>query len=585
MSTDQPRLFAKQAASPSDDIISRLLQENERLQLELNAEREKSDLFECIFRCIPNAIAVAHADRRIRMANPAFHELFGYRPDEVIGRTTAELYAREEDFETQGRARFYMTAKEQLVPYQVDYKTQQGRMFSGETIGTTLRNSDDDVIGYLGLIRDVTARERSSAELFEREQLLQLITDALPELVAYCDIDGVFRFVNATAECWYARSKSEIIGQRAVDLLGRDGSDFISPLIERVLGGETVRAHESITYPDKNTRIVELSYVPNVDPDGVVIGFVALVVDVTAHSNVAADLEISKQRLHDAIEAMPDAFAYYDQDDRLTIFNEQYRSFYAASSDLITEGAKFEDIIRGGVARGQYQEAVGNEAAWVEQRLAAHVNPGGAIEQKLDDGRWVRIEERKTRDGGIVGVRVDVTELKKREDELTQLAITDHLTGISNRRVFLSDLKKLDKRNRRSQGVLSVLIIDVDHFKNVNDTFGHAMGDEVLKQVARLIEGEVRPLDSVCRYGGEEFAVLLPDTSIGGAFAAAERIRRSVKDHSFASDGHNIPISVSIGATQSDHRDERYELALARADEALYQAKELGRNRVMIKLQ
>lgn len=582
MSTDQPELVAQEAARRSDDVISRLLRENERLQSELNAEREKSNLYECVFRCIPDALVVAETDRRIRKINPAFHDIFGYRRHEVLGQTTARLYADEADYETQGRARFYMTAEEQLEPYQVEYKTKQGRSFAGETIGTTLRNPEDEVIGYLGIIRDVTAREKNSAERLEREQLLQVITDALPELVAYVDADGVYQFVNAAAERWYARSKSEIIGTKAVDLLKADGDNVIAPLMARVLKGETVRTRKQVTYPDKQTRIVDLSYVPNAAADGEVIGFVALVVDVTAQSKVAADLEVSRQRLQDAIEAIPDAFAYYDKDDRLAVFNEQYRALFQVSADMIVEGATFEEIMRAGVARGQYEEAIGNETEWIEQRLAAHANPQGTIEQKLGDGRWVRIEERKTKDGGTVGVRVDVTELKQREAELTKLAITDHLTEISNRRVFLSDLKELDDKIRRSRGVLSLLIIDVDHFKKVNDTYGHAMGDEVLKQVAGLIAREVRPLDSVCRYGGEEFAVLLPDTSIGGAFSTGERIRQAIAHHVFENDGQRVLVSVSIGATQSDHRDERYEVALARADEALYQAKEMGRNRVVV---
>lgn len=431
MSTVQLERVAEETSHQSDDVVSRLLQENDRLQRELNAEREKSRLFESIFRCLPDAVAVAHTDRRIHMANPAFLELFGYRREEVLGQTTAMLYAREEDYEKQGRARFCQTAKEQLEPYYVDYKTEEGRQFVGETIGTPLRDVEDEAMGYLGIIRDVTARERNSAELSEREQLLQLVTDALPELVTYLDADGVFRFVNATAARWYARPKSQIIGKRPEELFGRKSGGLIAALMARAMQGESVRTRESVTYPDGETRIVELSYVPHLAPNGKAIGFIALVVDVTAQSKVADDLAVSKQRLHDAIEAIPDAFAYYDADDRLAIFNEQYRSLYSLSADLIVEGARFEDIIRGGVARGQYTDAIGDEAAWIERRLAAHANPAGALELQLVNGRWVRIEERKTRDGGIVGVRVDVTELKQREDELTQLAVTDPLTGIT----------------------------------------------------------------------------------------------------------------------------------------------------------
>ena len=129
---------------------------------------------------------------------------------------------------------------------------------------------------------------------------------------------------------------------------------------------------------------------------------------------------------------------------------------------------------------------------------------------------------------------------------------------------------------------MSVLLIDVDHFKHINDTFGHLTGDVVLKELAEILSEVLRTPDVVCRYGGEEFAAFLPETSMGGAFSTAERLRAAVEGHQFCSGNPTIDVTVSIGVTQTDQRDKRYEKALNRADQALYKAKESGRNRVVV---
>lgn len=120
----------------------------------------------------------------------------------------------------------------------------------------------------------------------------------------------------------------------------------------------------------------------------------------------------AEHQLSDAIEALDDGFAVFDPSDRLSISNSRYRQIYRTSADLLSPGATFEEILRGGVERGQYPDALGQEEQWISSRLASHRAGGSVIEQQLDDGRWLRVVERKTADGSIVGFRVDITELK-----------------------------------------------------------------------------------------------------------------------------------------------------------------------------
>ncbi|MFZ0097015.1 MAG: ATP-binding protein [Gemmobacter sp.] len=121
---------------------------------------------------------------------------------------------------------------------------------------------------------------------------------------------------------------------------------------------------------------------------------------------------VAEERLSVAIEALDDGFAIFDAEDRLVLFNSRYREFYKTSADYLVSGARFEEIIRGGVMRGQYPDAKGQEKQWIDQRLALHRSGSSAFEQRLDDGRWLRVVERRTEDGSIVSFRVDITDLK-----------------------------------------------------------------------------------------------------------------------------------------------------------------------------
>ncbi|PKO33324.1 MAG: sensor domain-containing diguanylate cyclase [Betaproteobacteria bacterium HGW-Betaproteobacteria-7] len=172
----------------------------------------------------------------------------------------------------------------------------------------------------------------------------------------------------------------------------------------------------------------------------------------------------------------------------------------------------------------------------------------------------------------------DVTEQKRLKNELEYAASRDPLSGLWNRRHFLKSLEKARQQRRRKDENYSLLMLDVDHFKNINDQFGHEKGDETLVLLAKTLANRVRDTDSVCRWGGEEFTIFLPQTDIGNAAHLAECLRISVSGIQIS----ELPrITVSIGVAQHQ-ADETTESLIRRADAALYQAKAAGRNTVVV---
>ncbi|HEY0837379.1 MAG TPA: sensor domain-containing diguanylate cyclase [Azospirillum sp.] len=175
----------------------------------------------------------------------------------------------------------------------------------------------------------------------------------------------------------------------------------------------------------------------------------------------------------------------------------------------------------------------------------------------------------------------DVTALKETEETLRRLSLTDSLTGASNRRHFIEVAEREIERAQRYRRPLSMLMLDIDHFKRVNDTYGHHVGDEALRAFTAVCQRTLRRNDILGRMGGEEFAVLLPETDAPGARRLAERIRRKVMETAVPADGGAVRFTVSIGVASCQGGEHTVDALLSCADEALYQAKHAGRNRVV----
>jgi len=213
-------------------------------------------------------------------------------------------------------------------------------------------------------------------------------------------------------------------------------------------------------------------------------------------------------------------------------------------------------------------------------RLATKGRPSGAIavasaEERAYPERTAKTFEMIARQANIA---IDYARLYERTK---QLSITDGLTTLYNHRYFQDALRRESERSVRHATPLALALLDIDHFKRFNDTYGHQQGDEVLRQLARVLRAQVRSLDIVARYGGEEFAVIMPDAGAEVALRVAERLRSAVESHPVPGPSGPLSVTISVGLTTvPDPAIGSPAALIAAADRALYRAKENGRNRV-----
>lgn len=325
------------------------------------------------------------------------------------------------------------------------------------------------------------------------------------------------------------------------------------------------------------------------------------------HQRERADAERGRAAalLDNAIEAMSDGFVMWDESDRLVTCNQRYRDLYALSAPFMTAGAHFEDIIRKGAELGQYPQATGEIEEFVRDVTTWHRQGRGSIERLLPDGRWLLITESRMRDGGIVGIRTDITALKgalaelaaantraneaaeearqqnaalvEQEHRIRFLAHHDELTNLQNRFAFRSQITKSLLRKEGDSAVAALLFLDLDRFKDVNDTLGHPVGDLLLLSVAERLKTCVRDTECVARLGGDEFAVLSLDSGQPQQAAALATRIIEVLSEPYVLKDRTISISASVGIAIAEGSGFDADLLLKQADLALYQAKARGR--------
>jgi len=300
---------------------------------------------------------------------------------------------------------------------------------------------------------------------------------------------------------------------------------------------------------------------------------------VKAHlslQNQKMQIKHNEALLKATLEATKDGIAVFDNNGQLLLLNQNFIDMWHFPEEVLRSQDK-EKFLEYGLNQLLDSES---RKPRIEQLWQSDNKESDVME--LKDGRiFSRYSEPLIQDQAKVGRVVSYTDIssqKKLESKLRELSLTDPLTGLYNRRKLNEILHDEFDRTKRYKHQMAVLMMDIDHFKDFNDSYGHDQGDRILKQMAHSMKKHFRNVDWCCRFGGEEFSVIMPDSDLPGAMDAAERYRALIED--MTCDG--LTITISIGISVLSHLDEQdpAEELITLADKALYVAKEEGRNQV-----
>ena len=435
----------------------------------------------------------------------------------------------------------------------------------------------------LGILILALRGQRSSASALRvSEMRLRTITDHLPALVAYIDADERYRFNNRAYEEWLRLPRDHIPGRTVRELWGEQLYAHFKPNIERALRGERV-SHEYALVQEGVERRVMATYVPEVDASGV-RGFFVLGSDITQLAAARSELHAQHARLEAALDGSS-----------LTLWDTDLRTGRVYLSEAwadVVGGARTERV----VTVDELLALLHPDDVEALRRISLEVMKGARASYALEhrvrtaagDWRWIlsrgRVTERDPASGRalrMIGTNLDITDRRRMEEALQSVAQSDSLTGLANRLLFQDRLRQALARARRASNSVALLYLDLDRFKEVNDSLGHAGGDMLLKDFAARLRAGVRATDTVARFGGDEFVILLEDVKDRGhAIRVAEKIVAEAR-HPLLVEGREVVATTSIGVAFGDGRASE-EALLKRADAALYAAKNAGRDRYQV---
>jgi diguanylate cyclase (GGDEF)-like protein/PAS domain S-box-containing protein len=484
------------------------------------------------------------------------------------------------------------TAKKLYKPYLELYRTgkpidalelesirKDGTKAIHETSVSLIRNSKGNPVGFRGVSRDVTERKNMEEALRQSVEKYRNILENMQEGYFEIDLTGTFTFVN-DAECRnIGYSREELIGMNhrqfqdektAKNMRRIFTNVYLTSQPVKLLDIEIIRKNGTKGFNEISISLIR-------DNEGTPIGFRGISRDVTERRQMEETIRQSEEKYRTIIDEMDEWYFEIDLTGNIVFINDAVaRSVGYSLKQLI--GINYRSFIKKDQAGELYKifRQVYETGEPTKSFPYEFIRPDGTITlfelsifPKLDGEGKVF---------GFRGIGHDITERKRTEQQLNYIATHDPLTGLPNRILFMDRLKMALAQAKRNGQKLAAMMLDLDHFKNVNDTLGHMVGDQLLKEISLRLTGRLRQNDTISRLGGDEFIILLPAIErVEDSIEVAEIILSSFQQP-FTCDDNKITSSVSIGIAIYPDDCEDIDSLLKNADMAMYYVKAHGRN-------
>jgi len=469
---------------------------------------------------------------------------------------------------------------------------QQGAQRVMEVHGYPIFDETGNIVQMIESSMDITQRRLAEDALRRSEASLQDFLDNANDLIQILDLKGRFLYVNRAWQMALGYSEAEIGRLNIHDLLHKDSRESSMGLFSSISRISQVVGHELVFVAKNGKTIVVEGNITTQMEEGAPVAVRGIFRDITKRKQLEEQFLEQKSITEKMIKFSAVPIFVLDKNHLVTNWNkacekmtgvkaqrvvgtsDHWRPFYPSKrsclADLVLDGAydSFPQFYEVFDTSTFLHDGVRSEG-WFD-------NVGGKNRYLVFDA--VPIYNRAKELVAVIETLQDISERKKLAEELGRLATTDALTGLYNRHRFNELLEQEVARARRYHTPLSLIMFDLDYFKNVNDTYGHAVGDQVLQGVAEVIRKNVRGTDWVGRWGGEEFMVLCPEATEKDAIVTAEKLRGLVESHTFET---VETITISCGVTRFKAPDS-VDTFVSRADDGLYRAKDKGRNIVEI---
>ncbi len=420
--------------------------------------------------------------------------------------------------------------------------------------------------------------KRSEHEMAETRSRLKGVLHAIPDLIWLKDVEGAYQLCNPAFERFFGASEAEILGKTDHDFVAADLADFFRRKDMEAIEAGAMRVNEEwVTYADDGRRgLLETRKVPVLNAEGQVTGVLGVARDITERRRMETALAHREHEYRTLVENTADTVARYGPDMRRLYVNPAFARLVEGGAQALL--GKTPSEIPGGANARIYEEKLADvlrqgsdaefELQWRDQSgrelcSLIHLTPefgnNGAVQSVLAVGR-------------------DISELNVFRKKIHQMAFYDTVTALPNRALFHDRLRQMIVDASWHRQLAGVMLLDLDRFKAVNDTLGHAVGDELLRETGQRLSACLRTYDTVARLGGDEFAMLLPDVRNAQDLGGIADKMRSVFGAPFVLHGKEVFISCSIGIALYPNDSTEADDLLKYADSAMYLAKRTGRN-------